>query len=263
MYLLKLALRPWRLAMFSQVFSAFAVGVLLFLIGFLFWMQHGLRSVLVRLEGEQVLTAYISNSVTEANEEKLLEAVKGVLVNGHGAEVKLVNTTEFIKLLKPQYPDLARELQGLGTDMVNVIPRYISVAGMLNSSVLREIKTIAGIESAESSKDRYRHIIGAFSTLRWVLRILIVGVSIALFTGLIHLSRTNGYLHRDALGLLKFWGREQRYPCFSRRYVGIIGGSLGWINCLGELGYRWRKYDPTCSIAFRVVKWNSYDGPIS
>jgi hypothetical protein len=100
MYLLKLAFRPWRLAMLSQVFSAIAVGVLLLLVGFLFWMQQGLKTVLVRLQGEQVLTAYISSSVNTADEVKLMDSVKRTVENQNGIETKFVNATEFLKLVR-------------------------------------------------------------------------------------------------------------------------------------------------------------------
>jgi hypothetical protein len=46
MHLLRLALRPWRVAPGSQLISAGAVGLLLCLCGFLYWLQDGLGPVL-------------------------------------------------------------------------------------------------------------------------------------------------------------------------------------------------------------------------
>jgi cell division protein FtsX len=87
MYLLKLAVRPWRLAPFSQVFSALAVAFLLVLVGFLFWMQEGLRPVLTRLQGEQVITAYLRAEVPEKEESKIVDQIRVAV--GAAPEVKL------------------------------------------------------------------------------------------------------------------------------------------------------------------------------
>ena len=235
MYLVKLALRPWRLATFSQVFSSLAVGVLLLLIGFLFWMQQGLKSVLTRLHSEQVMTAYLNSSVVEGEEGKVILAIKNLLDDQKNAEVKFVGTQEFLKSLKKQYPDLAKELESLGEDRNQVVPRFISVSGMFPSSLSESIKRVNGVESVESSKDRYKYVIGILQTLRWVLRILIGGVSLSLLTGLIHLSKMNAYLHQEALSLLKFWGASRAVlvlpGMFSGLLVGILGGALaygGW-----------------------------------
>src|SRR6185503_2631247 len=112
MYLLKLALRPWRLAPFSQIFSAIAVGLLLFLTSFLFWLQDGLRPVLTRLQGEQVITAYLAKSLDHKDGTRIIDKITAQ-VGEPGIEIKLVNSSQFIQLLKNQYPDLARELEVL------------------------------------------------------------------------------------------------------------------------------------------------------
>lgn len=237
MYLLKLAFRPWRLAPLSQIFSGIAVGFLLLLIGFLFWMQSGLKSVLVRLHGEQVVTAYLDSSLDPKDEGKLVDTLRLSLGAQSSAEIKLVNSNQFMSQLKGQYPDLVRELEDLGQEMIQIVPRYISISGILPETALERIRTTPGIESAESSKDRYHHIIGAFTTLRWVSRILMGGICLALLTGLIHLSRMNAYLHRDALTLLRFWGAGSGTLAapgmISGIFVGLLGGiiaSMSWIT---------------------------------
>lgn len=237
MYLLKLAFRAWRIAPLSQMFSAIAVGFLLLLIGFLFWMQQGLKPVLIRLQKEQVVTAYLNSSATETDEARLLEEVKQLIGSESSAEIRLVTSSQFIQMMKDQYSDLGRELEDLGQDKNQVIPRYISVSGVLNHSVIDQIKKLEGIESAESSKDRYHHIVGAFSTLRFVAKVLMIGVILALLTGLIHLSRMNVYLHQDALSLMKLWGASGRIlstpGMISGLFVGMLGGviaSSGWLT---------------------------------
>ena len=215
----------------SQFLAASAVGVLLLLIGFLFWMQKSLKPVLARLQGEQVVTAFLDPSVTEKDESQLLDSIRISLGAQGSPEVKLVTAAEFVSHLKLQYPDLGRELEDLGKDMQEVVPKYISISGILLDSALAKIKGVKGITSAESSKDRYRHIVGAFSALRWFARFLMAGAGFALFTGLVHLSRMNSFLHRDALRLLKFWGANRitllTPGMVSGLLVGVLGGAIG------------------------------------
>lgn len=241
MYLLRLSLRPWRLAPFSQIFSSLAVGFLLLLVGFLFWMQRGLKPILTRLQGEQVVTAYLDPSVNGKDAQALVDTIR-VSMGAHSQsarapEIKLVTSFELISLLKSQYPDLGRELEDLGNEMDQIVPRYVSVSGVLPSDSVDQIKRIPGVESAESSKDRYKHIVGAFSALRTVARVLMAGLCLALLTGLIHLARMNGFLHRDALLLLRFWGAGSATllvpGMISGLFVGLLGGVIafsGWLT---------------------------------
>jgi cell division protein FtsX len=233
-YLLKLSLRPWRLALLSQIFSSLAVGFLLLMMGFLFWMQQGLKSVLVRMQGEQVVTAYLNRNVSAHEEGTIVDSIHTALQEAPHVEVKLVSAKQFVATMKNQYPDLVRELEDLGQDMFQVVPRYVSVVGMLSDSALQEIQKIPGIELAESSKDRFHHIVGAFSTLLWIAKVLMGGVCFALLTGLVHLSRTNAYLHAEALSLFKLWGAGSTTLALPGTLSGLLVGVLGGaIACVG------------------------------
>src|SRR4051812_34595422 len=110
MYLLKLSLRPWRLAPLSQVFSALAMGVLLFMVGFLIWMQAGLNPVISRLQGEQVLTAYFKPEVLKKDEPLIVDSVKEAVGAQAVSEISMVDAPKFISLVEKHYPDLAHEL---------------------------------------------------------------------------------------------------------------------------------------------------------
>lgn len=235
MFLLKLGLRPWRLALWSQIFSALAVGFLILLAGIVFWIDRGLKPVVMRLQAEQVITAYLDTNLSVKDEKRVVDQIKTSL-GARPADVKLVDSGEFLKEIEKSYPDLGRELQDLGQEMNSVIPRYVSVAGVLHKSALDEIKGINGVESAESSKDRYKHIVSAFTTLRWVAKLLVAGLMLALLTGLFQLARMNRHLHEDALSLLKLWGANEltlRMPgILSGLVVGATGGLIafsGWL----------------------------------
>lgn len=252
MFLLRLSLRPWRLAPFSQVFSALAVGFLLLLVGFLYWMQAGLRPVLARMQGEQVVTAYLDSAVEAKDEGKIVDSIRTALgAHAENVDFQFVGSEQFIANLKGPYPDLSRELEDLGPETTAVVPRYVSVSGVLPDQAVEKIKAVAGIESAESSKDRYVHIVGAFLALRWVAKLLIAGLCLALLTGLIHLSRMNAYLHREALVILRHWGASEialRVPSMiSGVIVGAAGGFIafsGWLTAGKWLGLHIRALSP-------------------
>jgi cell division protein FtsX len=237
LYLLKLSLRPWRMALWSQLFSSLAVGVLLLLVAFLFWMQQGLKTLITQMREEQVMTVYLDPSLDRESEEKLMGSVQALIGSDAPLEIQLMSAPRFIDRLKQTYPDLAREVEELSQDAPQIIPRYITISGILPHFAVEKIKELRGVESVESSKDRYHHIVGAFSVLRWIARVLIAGICFALITGLIHLSRMNAYLHGDALALLKLWGAGTQtltYPgMISGALVGLIGGVLaasGWVT---------------------------------
>lgn len=234
MYLLKLALRPWKLSLFSQLVSAIAVGLLLFLSSVAFWLQGGLKPVVNRLQNEQVITAYLNAASTEPA-DKVVDSIRTTL-GSKSIEVKKVDAADFISHLRDRYPDLGRELEDLGPEAEGVVPRYVSISGVLPDSAIDQVRAVAGVETAETSKDRYKHIVGAFSTLQWVSRVLAFGLCLAVLAGLIHLARMNSYLHRDAVGLLKQWGAGRwtlKAPgMISGIGVGALGGLFGLVGWL-------------------------------
>ena len=238
MLLLKLAFRPWRLTPYSQVFSGLAVGFLLLLAGLLFWMQQGLKPVVARLQQEQVITAYLAPSVPTADEGKLVDEIKVALgAKAERSEIKLVETADFLANVKGQYPDLAKELEDLGPEASQIVPRYVSISGLSIDQASDDIRAIPGIESADSSKDRYQSVLGAFKALRWVAKLLVGGLALALLTGLIHLARNNAYIHRDAVSLMRLLGGSggmlQAPGIISGVLVGAFGGGIaagGWVT---------------------------------
>src|SRR5205823_6003404 len=141
------------------------------------------------------------------DQERVVDSIRLSLgAQAQGAQIKLVEARQFVSRIKGQYPDLARELDELGPEMETVIPRYVSVSGILSDGAVEKVKGVSGVDSVESSKDRNRRVLGAFLALKWLARMLGAGICLALLTGLIHLSRMNAYLHSDAISLLKLWG---------------------------------------------------------
>lgn len=275
MFLLRLAMRPWRTAGVSQAFAGFAVGLLLLLGGFLLWMQAGLKPIVARLKQEQVITAYVEPKLTEDDVKRLVDKLgSDAIVLHQGAAVKpeiaYTAVDAFLDRIKEQYPELAREVEDLGEERGSIVPRFISITGVLDPGALDRIKAVEGIESAESSRDRYAHIVGAFRALRWVARLLIVALGLALLTGLVHVARMNSYVHRDALAILRFWGGGPlllRIPgLLSGMSVGLLGGALaglGWstagvwlagqIRLLSPLLSSLRPFDPSLGLVLLAL----------
>lgn len=220
MYLLKLALRPWRLAPWSQIFSTLAVGILLLLGGFIVWLDQGMKPLIARMQKEQIITAYLSPGLKNKQGTDIPEVVDTIRTTLGSAEMHWVGSDEFVKHIKENYPDLGAELDGLGPEADTIIPRYVSISGVFDDSAMERLRSIRGVEATETSKDRHRQSIGAFRALRWVGRLLIAGLGIALVTGLIHLSRLNASLYRDAISVMKLWGAS----LFTLHVPGMISG---------------------------------------
>lgn len=252
MYLLRLAFRPWRMAPLSQIFSSLAVGLLLLVSGFMLWLHRGLDPVLARLGSEQVITAYLDPSVEPESQEKLVDSVRIALGAAPAREIRLVRPDELLDSFKRHYPELARELESLGPEANSIVPRSVSVIGAFDDSVLERIKALPGIESADTSKQRNRAAVSAFTALKWVLNFLLAGLGVALLTGLIHLARSNAYLHRDSLSLLRLWGAGEwvlRAPgMISALIPGLLGGvvaTLAWSGFGGRLILAVREISPS------------------
>jgi len=242
----KLALRPWKAAPLSQFVAATVVGFLVLLSGFLFWLERGLEPVVRRLQQEQVVTAWVAAGSakgaatgTAAEEQVLVEKVQAALTAaGERAsrfQVRFHNGAEFLEQLRGSYPDLVRTVEDLGPEGAHVVPRFVTVTGMLSNGALDVVKRVEGIEGAETSRDRYVHIVGAYQALRWMTRVLALGLSLALLTGLVHLARMNSLLLQDAVGVLRLWGASGailRMPgLIAGASVGLLGGVLavvGW-----------------------------------
>ena len=239
MFLLKLSCRPWRLAPFSQAFTALSVGFLLFLSGALYWLDRGLKPVQVRLQLEQVLTAYIDPSFGVPESNRVVDSIKSLLGASPlraatPAEVKYMGPHQFAEELKKYYPDLSEQLEDLGEDMGNVIPKYVLVTGMLPGNAAERIKGITGVETVESSKGRYESVVGVIRTLRWFAKILIAGLALAILTGLIHLIRMNTQLFSETVHSFRLLGASAwmlKTPAMvSSVWIGFLGGLIAFIT---------------------------------
>ncbi len=249
MILFKLSTRPWRLAPWSQLIASLAVGFLLLSAGLLFWFQKGLEPVIDRLKHEQVVTAFLS---ADSDPKQVSDSIRVALgAHGETAAIESVDAPGFMSELEEHYPELSRELSDLGPELNSVVPRFVSIAGLLPENASDVIRAVSGIESAESSRDRYRNVVGAFQALRWVGSVLAGGLAFSVFVGLIHLGRMNSFFHSEALSILRLWGAGAlalRVPAVvSGALVGGIGGILAasaWLGGASGLAQHVRALSP-------------------
>lgn len=243
MFILKLALRPWKLAFGAQCVSAFSVGFLLFSCTLLVWLERGLGPVIHRLQSEMILTAYLVPSVPKAGEVAVRDEIRTLVgsASERALEVALTTGEEFVAHLKKTQPELASELEELRSGSAQgadepFVPRFVTIAGVIPTGLIEQLKKIAGVESVDASETHSRVTADAFSTLRWLARFLILGLALALMNGLFHLARLHSSFHSQASSILRLWGadsvRTQLPSAISGLSVGLLGGVLaasGWL----------------------------------
>ena len=251
MYVLKIALRPWRRAPLSQIFSTMAVGVLLFLVGLSLWVERGLGPVLKKVQSEHVVTVYLDHSAAGMDERKITDSIRIAVGSSALTEFGFTGTNGFMEKVKEQYPDLGAKLESLGSEADAVVPHFVTIAGDIQDSAVERIRGIQGVESVESSKNRYYHIAGALGALNWISKFVAIGLCIALLTGLVHLARVNRHFHADAVGVLRLWGAgflQLRLPgMISGGLVGGAGGILAasaWLGAGVWLGRQLQAFSP-------------------
>lgn len=237
MLLLKMSFRPWREAPFTQILSVISMGALLTIAAMLFHLEKGLDPLVQRLQSEQVITAYLDPTVRPEDEGKISDSIR-VSLGARPSQVQVVGVNDFVGALQDAYPELAREVQSFGAETHQLVPRHISITGVFGDSASEKLSQIAGVESVETSKDRHIQVVSGFKAIRWVARVLVVGLAFALLSALVYMAQLNRSLHRDVVQLMTFLGSSKRMakaPIFlSGLWIGSLGGIAGlvlWNGC--------------------------------
>ena len=71
-----------------------------------------------RLQHEQVITAYLDSAVDKTAETMMVDTIRTTV--GAHAEVEMVQPEQFVNHLRADYPELSRELEDLGPEMVRL-----------------------------------------------------------------------------------------------------------------------------------------------
>lgn len=234
MYPLKLALRPWKLSPLSQWLASVTLGFLLFIFSLLFWFQDGLTPILARLSSDQVVTAYLDHS-PETDSNKIVDTIK-TQVGSSAQQVDYTDSQGFVTELEKSYPDLAREVSSLGQDLKQIAPQYVTIRGSLSPAQVENVKRIPGVESIDSSTERFRPILESLTATQWITRIFMAACLLGLFTLLLLMSRLNHSVHAEAFRLIEQLGGtrlQARLPqVVNQTMLGLLGGTLAataWI----------------------------------
>ena len=99
---------------------------------------------------------------------------------------------------------------------------------------------IPGVDSVDTSRDRYPQIISAFEALRTVCKALGLALILAILTGITQVSRMNAHLQADVLPILRLWGAGR----FAIRAPAILGGLLLGVIAAGFASLAWWGFVP-------------------
>lgn len=203
MVVLKLGLRSWRSAPVALILQAVLSGVFGFASGLFFWFQTELGPMIERLKTEQVITAFIASGVPQDHEVELVDSIQTSLsaANFKGFTIEKVGAEQFIKKLDQSHPRLAQEIRNLGDEAVDLVPRTISVSGVFSKSPLPLIQGIPGIDSTETSLNRYQAIAESFEFLKAVM----LGLGILALLGWAMLTTQASRLFRVHFQEIRSW----------------------------------------------------------
>jgi cell division protein FtsX len=257
MTLLKLSLRPWFQAFWTQILCALAVGILLFLGAVFGALSLGLEPVLVRAESQELLTVVLDSTQNLDQEKKTLDDIRTTL--GSAPQAVFTGPQDFIERLGKQDPDLVHEILQLGENAMSVVPRFVTITGFSSKSESiadkrLDLKAIAGVESVEDSKSQFIHIAQVLRNLQWGARALGLGVVLTLFCLLIVLARLNEQFFVGSLRVLKLWGAPYWVlilpAILSMLSVGLLGGGaayLAWRGLGPEAIAQFQSFSPLLS----------------
>lgn len=236
MYRLKLALRPWRIAPASQWLASLTLGTLLFIFSFLWWFSEGLGPIVNRLSSDQVVTAYVADSAEESS-GRIVDEIK-TQVGSTAVRIEYVDSARFLTELEKSYPDLAREVASLGNDSKQIAPQYVSIRGSLSATQLEGLKKIPGVESVDSSIERFQPIQESLVATRWITRAFLAAVLVGLLTLLLIMARLNHPVHAEAFRLIEQLGGtrlQAKFPQVANQtLLGIAGGGFAAVAWLAS-----------------------------
>ena len=235
MYLLKLALRPWKKSAVVQCLSALSFSFVIFLMSIFWWMDRELKPLVTKLRTDQVLTVYLNSDTTENDEKRIVDSIR--MNVGAAPEVKLISSDGFLTEMKRSYPDLVDEIYQLGPEMKMTVPKYVSVSGTLKSQVISSIKSVTGVDSIDISYNKLRQAAGPFQTLRLFSKFMIFGLFIAGICGIVLLGRSIHSQMKETLSLMELMGAssfEKKTPAIlSGVSVGLAAGVVSFVLWIG------------------------------
>ncbi|HTL11636.1 MAG TPA: hypothetical protein VL588_04070 [Bdellovibrionota bacterium] len=249
MYLLKIALRPWRVAPLSQGLGAATAGFLLLMMGLLIWVDRGLAPAVEHLRNDSVATVYLAPPAQGETADGPLKAVRAVV--GPEVTARFVDRAQFVGELKGTYPQLADQLLELGSEMNTVVPRYITVSGALGDDTVARLRSLPGVLQVDRSEGRSGRVFSAIHAMRWLARVLALAIGAAVIAALSQMARMNWGILGESTSLLRLWGGGELASRLPGVVAGLVaGGTAGaltlalWFPAGGWIGARIRALSP-------------------
>ncbi len=232
MFLLKLAIRPWKLAPVSQLLASASAVVLLFLIGFLVWFSSSTSGMIKQLSGDQIVTVYLETGEGTAKPGMVKDSIRTSL-GSSAVRIDYVGADEFLSALSKNYPELSKEIASLGDEQKALTPQYLSLKGKISQDQLNRIKKISGVESIDTSGDRFRPIVENLQAVRFVTNVFLLASLCALISLFILLARMNQTIHEEVSNLLRQMGSSES----KTRLPQILSGVLFGLSTAGVAGF--------------------------
>jgi len=182
MGLLKLGLLPLKKYPFGFfIFSIFAT--LFGASGALFFHLYlNFNQVKKQVVENQVVTAFLKPGLSHTQQQQVLDEIRTEYASSIGSEesIKFVTPEEFLDRMEESDKTLAKELVDLGSELEDVVPRYLTFKGKFSDADLLKIKNYGNVEDIFSSKDKLFALAESID----VLGILLIGASIISLIGL-------------------------------------------------------------------------------
>lgn len=209
MYLLKISLRAWRHSWFGQAVGSFAMGVLLFAVGFLAWIPQAVEPIISRLANEQVMTAYLQSPLKSDDQKKLIDQMK-VSLGAQGISYRKIEyhtAKDFVREVHEVSPDLSGQLLAMGPELDRVVPSFVTLTGVRSSlEIMKKLEDLPVVSQVETSRNRYAPMITSFRTIQWLSRVLMLCMGIVLITVIIQYSKMSHLLQIESINLLRLYG---------------------------------------------------------
>ncbi|MBI4925502.1 MAG: hypothetical protein HY843_06210 [Bdellovibrio sp.] len=226
MLLLKLSIQPWKKFPFTYMFAACALAFLISIFSFLFWFERHLNPLIQKLRTEQVITAYLDNSIDQNNQPKIIDTIKTML-GSQVIQIKPTTQDEFLKEMQGAYPDLVQEIDALSIDKNKIIPQFISIYGYFQKQTIEKLKLVSGIELIETSKIYNPQEPEGFMTLVRFIKISLVSLFLMLCLWLILMTKFLTFAIKSSYAFLRLSGGGVfflKIPLFlSSLWIGLLG----------------------------------------
>ncbi len=232
MFALKLAFRPWKLQPLSQLLTFITLTTLLLLAGFFGSLTLSLPEIRKRLDGDHVASVFIDPALETSNLRPIQDQIH-LSLGSSPVSVEFIDSDTFLETIRTTQPELAKEVAALGGEKEWVAPKFFSLRGTLNESIIESLRLIPGVEAVSFSGKRFKPILENIAAIEWLSRVLFGAILLAMVAILTLLGRLNASIFHEAEGIVAQMGgtdAQARFP--SRLNPILLAGGAGVLSSL-------------------------------